>query len=275
MAAIQLSFSFRTSSTAKTAHLLGSWDNYSGQLPLAKDKASSKPGAWKGTFRFQGTTLQPGRRYWYYYIIDGYHVTHDPAQAYTTEPTTGHNLNILDVPSNGNSSSSTKHSRKPSSSSTRRESRAMPTEIPRGRPLSVSQIISPKPINPAATKNILKAQFPILNQATVGELTNRFTNLSTDSDGDSDDYSSASSCGSTISSRSGSSSAASSLSSYSSQSRGSACSCERYGITRSGDRIKLDCGGSRCGYEDDSCCSSSDDEYVPHSTRRYGVVIRR
>jgi hypothetical protein len=70
MSAIQLSFAIRTSSTVKTVHLLGSWDNYAGQLPLAKDKASSKAGAWKGTFRFQGTTLQPGQRYWYYVRTD-------------------------------------------------------------------------------------------------------------------------------------------------------------------------------------------------------------
>merc|ERR1712093_352887 len=95
---VQLSFSLRTSSSVKTVHLLGSWDNYSGQLPLSKDKTSSKSGAWKGTFRFQGTTLQPGQRYWYYYIIDGYHVSHDPGQSSTTEPTTGRVLNILDVP---------------------------------------------------------------------------------------------------------------------------------------------------------------------------------
>jgi hypothetical protein len=59
-------------------------------------------------------------------------------------------------------------------------------------------------------------------------------------------------------------------------STGSQCSCERYGITRSGDRVKLDCGGSRCGYSDEeSCCSSSDDEYVERSTRRQGIVVRR
>jgi len=276
MAAIQLSFAIRTSSTVKTVHLLGSWDNYAGQLPLAKDKASSKAGAWKGTFRFQGTTLQPGQRYWYYYIIDGYHVTHDPAQSYTTEPTTGRNLNILDVPSNSTSSSSSKRSSKhssktSSSSSSRRDSRVSTTSIPKGRPLSASQIVSPKPINPTATKNILQAQYP--TPATVDQLTSRFGDMSTASDDDSDDYNSTTpSSGSSISSRSGSSSPASSLSSYSS---GSACSCERYGITRSGDRIKLDCGGARCGYTDDSCSSSSDDEYVPHSTRRQGIVVRR
>lgn len=117
MAAIQLSFALRVSSSVKTVHLLGSWDNYAGQLPLAKDKTSSKSGSWKGTFRFQGTTLQPGQRYWYYYIIDGYHVSHDPAVSSTTEPTTGRVLNILDVPveksssrSSKSSSSSSKHS---------------------------------------------------------------------------------------------------------------------------------------------------------------------
>lgn len=64
MAAVQLNFSLRTSSHCKTVHLLGSWDNYQGQLPLSKDP--SKSGAWKGTFRFQGSTLKQGSRYWYY-----------------------------------------------------------------------------------------------------------------------------------------------------------------------------------------------------------------
>ena len=64
MAAIQLGFTLRTSTNVKTVHLLGSWDNYAGQLPLSKDAA--KAGGWKGTFRFQGATLQAGQRYWYY-----------------------------------------------------------------------------------------------------------------------------------------------------------------------------------------------------------------
>lgn len=33
------------------------------------------------------------------------------------------------------------------------------------------------------------------------------------------------------------------------------CRCERYGITRGGDWVKLDCGGTRCGYSDD--CNSN------------------
>jgi len=74
-----------------------------------------------------------------------------------------------------------------------------------------------------------------------------------------------------LTSRSSNSSSPSSVSSGS-----SCCTCERYGITRSGDRVKLDCGGARCGYSDDSSeCSSEDDEaYVERTTRRQGVVIR-
>jgi hypothetical protein len=64
MAAVQLNFTLRTSSNCKTVHLIGSWDSYKSQLPLSKD--STKQGGWKGTFRFQGSTLKPGSRYWYY-----------------------------------------------------------------------------------------------------------------------------------------------------------------------------------------------------------------
>jgi hypothetical protein len=295
MAAVQLSFNLRTSSGVKTVHLLGSWDNYSGQLPLAKDKTSSKSGAWKGTFRFQGATLQPGQRYWYYYIIDGYHVSHDPAQSSTTEPTTGRVLNILDVPSekssshksssksSSSSSSSSKHSSsdkdrksKHSSSSSRRESRrdSSAVDIPKGRPLSVSQIKSPKPVAPHATKYILEADY---SGPTVEELTSRFSAATIDEDEYDLSASPPSSVGSSLSSRSDSSSpsSASSLSGYSTPGSDS-CTCERYGITRAGDRVKLDCGGSRCGYSDDSSsCCSSDDEYVGSSSRRNGIVVRR
>jgi hypothetical protein len=305
MAAVQLSFSLRTSSSVKTVHLLGSWDNYAGQLPLSKDKTSSKSGAWKGTFRFQGTTLQSGQRYWYYYIIDGYHVSHDPGQDSTTEPTTGRILNILDVPheksshkSSSKSSSSSKHSSsgrdkdrreskhtssrdKYSSSSSRRESRrdslSLTVDIPKGRPLSTSKIQSPKPLTPHATKYILEADY---SGPTVEELTSRF---STTTINEYDEYglsnSPPSSVGSSLSSRSDSDSpsSASSLSDYSTpRSDSVGCTCERYGITRGGDRVKLDCGGSRCGYSDDgSSCCSSEDEYVSGSSRRHGLVVRR
>ncbi len=71
---------------------------------------------------------------------------------------------------------------------------------------------------------------------------------------------------------------ASSMSDYSVGSAGSSCSCERYGITRKGDRVKLDCGGERCGYSDeDSCCTSESEEegMSPVSARRQGIVVRR
>jgi len=297
MSAVQLSFSLRTSSGVKTVHLLGSWDNYSGQLPLSKDKASSKSGAWKGTFRFQGATLQPGQRYWYYYIIDGYHVSHDPAQSSTTEPTTGRVLNILDVPPEKSShkssskTSSSKHSSdkkssskhhtsrdKHTSSTSRRESRrdslSLSVDIPKGRPLSVSQIQSPKPLTPHATKYILEADY---GAPTVEELTSRFSATTVD-DYDYDlSNSPPSSVGSSLSSRSDSSSpsSASSFSDYSTPGSGE-CTCERYGITRNGERVKLDCGGSRCGYSEDSgSCCSDEDEYVNSSSRRNGLVVRR
>jgi hypothetical protein len=301
MASVQLSFSLRTSSSVKTVHLLGSWDNYAGQLPLSKDKTSSKSGSWKGTFRFQGATLQPGQRYWYYYIIDGYHVSHDPAQSSTTEPTTGRVLNILDVPAENSSAhkssskSSSKHSSsdkkdrsskhhsskdKHSSSASRRESRrdslSLAVDIPKGRPLSVSQIQSPKPVTPHATKYILEANY---GAPTIEELTSRFSAATIDEDYDySLSNSPPSSVGSSLSSRSDSDSpsSASSLSDYSTSGSGSQCTCERYGITRGGDRVKLDCGGSRCGYSDDSSsCCSDEDEYVPSSSRRHGLVVRR
>lgn len=296
--ATQLSFSLRLSSGVKTVHLLGSWDNYIGQLPLSRDKTSSKSGAWKGTFRFQGTTLRPGQRYWYYYIIDGYHVSHDPGQSSTTEPTTGRILNILDVPHDKSSSrssrtSSSKHSsdrrsskhhssREKQSSSSRREARrdslSLSVDIPKGRPLSVSQIQSPKPLTPHATKYILEADY---GAPTVEELTARFSAAALDEYGYELAASPPSSVGSSLSSRSDSDSpsSASSISDYSSPRSKSAggCTCERYGITRGGGRIKLDCGGSRCGYSDESssCCSSDAEDVRPHSTRRNGIVVRR
>lgn len=297
MAAVQLSFSLRTSSGVKTVHLLGSWDSYAGQLPLSKDKTSSKSGAWKGTFRFQGTTLQSGQRYWYYYIIDGYHVSHDPGQSSTTEPTTGRTLNILDVPHEKSSSkssrekssskhssdkrSSTKHhSSREKHSSTRREARrdslSLSVDIPKGRPLPVSEIQSPKPLTPHATKYILETDY---GAPTVEELTSRFSTTTIDEYGYELAASPPSSVGSSLSSRSDSDSpsSVSSISDYSSPRPGGGCKCERYGITRGGDRVKLDCGGSRCGYGDDSssCCSSDTDEHGARSSRRNGIVVRR
>jgi len=283
MSAIQLSFSLRVSSGVKTVHLLGSWDNYVGQLPLSKDKSSSK-GTWKGTFRFQGSTLEPGQRYWYYYIIDGYHTSHNPSEASTVEPTTGRELNILDVPKSKHSSSS--HSKSSSSKSSARHSshsskekdrhskhRPSHIDIPKGRPLSTSQIKAPKPTTPHATRHLLD------NDYDYDELTEHFaaTGLDEYEEDIITDFSTGSplsSSDSDLSYRSDSSSPNSSMSGYSTPSSDvSTCTCERYGITRKGERVRLDCGGKRCGYED-SCSSSDSDSGEYNSSRRNGIVVR-
>ena len=259
-AQIQLGFTLRTSSNCKTVHLVGSWDNYTGQLPLNKDAAKS--GGWKGTFRFQGATLKQGQRYWYYYIIDGYHVSHDPARESVTEPTTGRKLNVLDIPSPKKGEevkTSSRHSRRVSSS-----------QVAKGRSLSPSQIQSPKPTKPNAVRQITQEQFA---HPTVEQLAAKFAAAQvSDSEEDSDDSDSDSDSDvPSLSSRSSNSSTPSSVSSTS-----SCCTCERYGITRAGNRVKLDCKGSRCSNSSGSECSSeSEDDHRQRTTRRQGMVVRK
>lgn len=268
MATIQLNFTLRTSSRCKTVHLLGSWDNYAGQLPLSKD--SRKSGGWMGSFKFQGNTLKQGSRYWYYYIIDGYHVSHDPAKDHTTEPTTGRKLNILDIPGKA----------KPAPTSHQTHSRhnrhVSTASIPKGRSLSPSNIVAPRPERPHQTRQVINTQY---DKATLEALTTRFARQSISpassatSISDNDSYlgSDTDSDVPSLTSRSTNSSSPSSISSGS-----SCCTCERYGITRSGERVKLDCGGSRCSYSDNSSECSSEDEYIyeKKTTRRQGLLIR-
>lgn len=110
----------------------------------------------------------------------------------------------------------------------------------------------------------------------------------------SDSGSGLSSPASLWSSRGGSSSP-SSLSELSDSSSGSSnCSCNRYGITRRGERVKINCGGMKCSDkgaygrydngvstpfddESDSCSSESDEEYrrVAVRARRQGIAVRR
>jgi hypothetical protein len=291
MSATQLSFSIRTSSSVKTVHLLGSWDNYVGQLPLSKDKTSSKSGSWKGTFRFSSSVLEAGQRYWYYYIIDGYHCSHNPSEPSTVEPTTGRSLNILDVSSDKSSKSSSKSSRERHSSSSKssrsskssKSRQSLSIDIPKGRPLSTSQIKAPKPITPHATRHILDQDY--VDEEAIEELTARFGSADLDEEVyyDEDvviptgsDLSSGSPVSSSGSSLSFRSSPNSSVSGYSTPSSDcSSCTCERYGITRKGERVRIDCGGTRCGYSDeDSCSSAGEEEYVPTTSRRNGIVVR-
>jgi hypothetical protein len=261
MSAIQLSFTLRTTPQVKTVHLLGSWDNYHGQLPMSRDPSKSA-GAWVGTFRFQPGTLNPGQRYWYYYTMDGYHVTHDPAREYTVEPTTQRKLNILDVPGSRSSK------RDSTLRSSKRHSKRSSVDCAKGRSLSPSQIRSPRPVKPGQTAHIVAEAY---DHSAVEDLQYRFSHARI---GDSDDDSSDDD--SDISSNVPSLTSASSRSSNSSSPSSVSCTCERYGITRAGNRIKLDCGGARCGYGDSasSCSDDSDGEYRRGMARRNGVVIR-
>ncbi|KPI35973.1 Protein alcS [Cyphellophora attinorum] len=168
---VQLTFTLRTSPNVRTVHLLGSWDKYQKQLPLSAIKdPSAKPGSWKGTFRFQGAhALQLGSRYWYYYIVDGHHVSHDPAKEYITEKTTGRKLNILDVPG-GKSGSDSKQ--RPSVqtqnlSGSNRHSR----DIPQGRGISPSKIAHPKPSKPYESRHLREADY---DRSPVDDLEDRF-----------------------------------------------------------------------------------------------------
>jgi len=262
MAAIQLNFTLRTSANCKTVHLLGSWDNYNGQLPLSKD--ATKTGGWKGTFRFQGATLKQGQRYWYYYIIDGYHVSHDPAREFTTEPTTGRKLNILDIPAAA--APARAPAAAPAPAASKRHSRRVSADVPKGRCLSPSRIQSPTPVKPGQVRNIVAGNY---SHATVEQLTSRFSKTTIEEDSE-DDSDADSDVPSLSSSRSSNSSTPSSVSSTS-----SCCTCERYGITRSGNRVKLDCGGSRCGGSESESCSESEEEaHRVRTTRRQGIVVR-
>jgi len=66
MISTRTSFTLKTPATIRCAHILGSWDLYSRQLPLMKVKEDKEASTWNNTFEFQITILQPGKRYWYY-----------------------------------------------------------------------------------------------------------------------------------------------------------------------------------------------------------------
>lgn len=184
--------------------------------------------------------------------MDGYHVSHDPAQPFTKEPTTGRSLNILDVPSSGSGATPA------STLSINKRGSTQGHDIAKGRSLSPSKIAHPKPSKPYASRGLREADYS--TSPGMDDLTSQLERSSLYGS-KMRNVSPPSSVGSSLSSRSSGGSSPSSLSSLSSVSSGS-CRCNRYGVTRKGDRVKLDCGGSRCGYSDESSsgCSSSDSE---------------
>lgn len=284
MSAPQLSFALRTSSSVKTVHLVGSWDSYHSQLPL---RESGRSGSWSGTFRFPSTTLRAGQRYWYYYIVDGCRAFHDPSKPSVTEATTRRELNILDVSSYAGGSASHPGPDYRSSTASRRprHDEYHYDTMAHGRSLSPSNIQSPYPQKPYATRDIVANNYARSNRSAyvpVDALTQRLAAVSVSSRaGRSPDRSDGSDIDSDVpslgsySSRSGGSSpgavfssGGSSPSSRSSDSGGGRyCTCERYGITRRGDRVKLDCRGARCGSNFSSdgspCSSDSEDDPAP------------
>ena len=61
--AVLVKFTLRNLGQCDSVHVLGSWNNYTKQLPLSKD---SNQNEWLGSFKFEASTLKQGQRYWYY-----------------------------------------------------------------------------------------------------------------------------------------------------------------------------------------------------------------
>ena len=159
-------------------------------------------------------------------------------------------LNILDVPGS-------KSSAAPVSTLNKRSSAARQSvEIPKGRSLSPSKIAHPKPSKPYASRAVREADYSV--SPGMDDLADKLEQASLYSHRN---ISPPSSVGSSLSSRSSDRSSPSSLSSLSDPSSVASCRCERYGVTRSGNKVRLDCGGRVCGYGDSSSdCTSSESE---------------
>lgn len=196
------------------------------------------------------------------YIEDGYKPSYDKSARSQVEPSTGRTLNILDV--SKSSSASLSSSAAPLSTLSKRGSTYAPHT---GRALSPSKIMHPKPTKPYESRRVREADYSAspgiddlaehLEKASLYKMRN---------------VSPPSSVGSSLSSRSSDRSSPSSLSSLSnSSSSDSQCRCQRYGLTRGGGRVKIDCGGKRCGYSDDSssACSSIDSGSESESEEEY------
>lgn len=222
--------------------------------------------------------------------MDGHHVSHDPAQKSTVEPTTGRELNILDIPRSSSSKSSSSSSSRQSSSkasrssgsysSSKRSSHRYSTEVPKGRALSPSKIVSPRPEKPYATRAITSSDVDQLSYK-LSKTQVSSSSFESDSDFDSSDSDIDSDASSNMPSlSSGSSSPRSPASSLSSgSSRGSpVCGCDRWGQTRQGGRIHLDCGGAKCGFSSDSASDSEDGRQyrtkITQPGNRQGIVLR-
>lgn len=202
-------------------------------------------------------------------------MSHDPAKEYVTEKTTGRKLNVLDVP--GGKDGSGGRPQRPevktqglkSSGGGGRHSR----EIPQGRALSPGKIVHPKPSKPYESRHLREADY---DTSPIDELEDRFAATRISDRHQNAKYASSPSELSDDSTSSGTAFSRSSPSSLSSLSDKS-CRCERYGVTRAGQRVKLDCGGKRCGYVVSSgseCSSEATDSSEDERERERERVMR-
>ena len=131
------------------------------------------------------------------YIIDGHHVSHDPARDSIVEPTTGRKLNVLDIPKAPTSTRApapTPVKQPTTSSSKSRHSRRISTSsVAKGRSLSPSQIKSPRPTKPHETRNIATEQYSrremdrLALQFKAQQLCESESDSESDSDSEDDD----------------------------------------------------------------------------------------
>jgi len=198
------------------------------------------------------------------YILDGYKHTHNPDEQSVNERTTGRELNVLDPPS--------KYSM-PSSRSSR------PSTI-HGRPISPSQITHPRPSKPQQAYNHLTQPSrarDLAIETLSRQLRHQVIDSSDESEfsSDNDSLPSDQPSSHTSSSDDESDSEIRTPDSYTSNSRGFSpdtpasspevdynaplpqCYCGIYGITRTGERIKIDCYGQRCGYKKSRCTAKA------------------
>jgi len=117
MASVQLLFTLPGFGAAGAVQQRGSWDGYSAYYPLAKDESST---VWETHFLLPSSLARIG-------ITSGYLPPSPPP----TEPKIGNNVSIVYIP---------RVVYIPRQSS---------IDVPKGRPLSPSQIVSPKPQHPS------------------------------------------------------------------------------------------------------------------------------
>lgn len=134
MSSTSNTFSILVPPHIQSVHLLGSWDNYARRYEMTPSQSS--PGTWRLNIKFPETGSSGSKRYWYYYILDGYFESHDPNMPTCQEPTRGITLNILDIVRSGASSPTS--TRSPSPEFGQYSAPRQPSMV----------IVAPKPRNP-------------------------------------------------------------------------------------------------------------------------------